>query len=102
VLWVLLFVAIAVGGLLVLGRLALGLWRRTRGLLAEVEVMAVRAGELVDLLAQVGVEVGAGVRASGVQTADGTRSELDHDPAWPGTVETYDDRGATAPGKKEP
>ncbi len=96
-LWVLLFVVIAVGGLLVLGRLALGVWRRAQGLLREVEVVAGRAGELADLLAQVEV----GVRTATAQTAGDVGSEVLDDAAWPGTVETYDDRGATAPGKKE-
>lgn len=86
-LWVLLFLAIAVGGLVVLVRLALRVWRAALALLDEVGTLADRAGELADLLAQVEVV-----------DPDPTRR---HDPeaAWPGTVETYDDRGANAPGK---
>jgi hypothetical protein len=98
VLWVLLFVAIAVGGAVVLGRLLLGLWRKAGGLLEEVDVLALRAGELADLLAQVEVPAGPTTAA----TLRGHGSEPSDDPGWPGTVETYDDRGATAPGKKEP
>ena len=95
--WVLLFVAIAVAGLLVLGRLLLGLWRRAQALLAELDVLAGRAGELADLLAQVQVPAlvtGASPGRHGDEHPD--------DVGWPGTVESYDDRGATAPGKKEP
>ena len=96
-LWVLLFVAIAVGGLLVLGRLLLVLWRKARRLLEELDVMAVRAGELADLLAQ--VEVAVPVSSASL---DGHGSEPGGDSGWPGTVEPYSDGGATAPGKKEP
>ena len=97
--WVLLFVGIAVGGVLVLGRIVLGVWRSARGLLEEVDVLAVRADELAGLLAQVGVDGGpAGVGRTTVDVG----SEVLSDEAWPGTVESYDDRGATAPGKKEP
>lgn len=97
--WVLLFAAIVVGGAVVLGRLLLGVWRSTRRLLDEVDVMAVRAGELADLLAQ--VELGA-VGAGAARSVTDPGDELTSDEGWPGTVETYDDRGATAPGKKEP
>jgi hypothetical protein len=55
VLWVLLFVGIALGGLAVLAALLLRLWRKAGGLLEEVGVAADQAGELMDLLAQVGV-----------------------------------------------
>ncbi|WP_139210028.1 hypothetical protein [Microlunatus flavus] len=96
--WVLLFLAIAVGGALVLGRLLLGLWRKAGGLLEEADVLAVRAGELADLLAQVEVPA-LPVTAA---THDGHGSEPSDDSGRPGTVESYDDRGATAPGKKEP
>ncbi len=95
--WVLLFVVIALGGAVVLGRLLLGLWRRARRLLAEVDVLAVQAGELADLLATVGVVAGP---AEGASPA-GHGSELLLDDGWPGTVESYDDRGAPAPGKKD-
>jgi hypothetical protein len=98
VLWVLLFVMIAVGGLGVLALVARRLWRSAGALLAELDVMAGRAGELADLLAQVQV-VDA---ADPLPTASRRGSEHADDDAWPGTVETYDDRGATAPGKKEP
>ena len=54
-LWVLLFVGIALGGLAVLAALVLRLWRKAGGLLEEVGVAADQAGELLDLLAQVGV-----------------------------------------------
>jgi hypothetical protein len=97
-LWVLLFVAIAVGGLVVLALLALRLWRSAHALLEEVGVMADRAGELVDLLAQVEL-VGTPDPFSRTLTHPG--SELTSDDGWPGTVETYDDQGASAPGKKE-
>jgi hypothetical protein len=98
VLWVLLFVVIAVGGLGVLALVALRLWRSAGALLAELDVLAGRAGELADLLARVQV-VDAG---DPVPTVGRPGSEHAADDAWPGTVETYDDRGATAPGKKEP
>jgi len=94
--WVLLFVAIAIGGALVLGRLLLSLWRKAGGLLEEVDVLAVRAGELADLVAQVEVALPAGG-----PSPDGHGSEPLLDSGWPGTVEPYDDRGATAPGKKD-
>jgi hypothetical protein len=103
VLWVLLFVVIALGGLAVLAWVALRLWRSARGLLGELDVMAGQAGQLADLLAQVGVAAAQGstVRTSR-RTADDPGSEVPSDDAWPGTVESYDDRGADAPGKKEP
>ncbi len=95
----LLFVVIAVGGLVVLGYVGLRLWRSARGLLQELDVMAGQAGELADLLAQIEVaDVSDGTR----RTRTDPRSELPSDDGWPGTVETYDDAGATAPGKKEP
>lgn len=96
--WILLFAVIAVGGLVVLILVGLRVWRSARGLLEELDVMAVRAGELADLLARVGVAGGAGPAR---RTLGDHGSELTPDDAWPGTVETYDDRGATAPGKKE-
>ena len=97
--WVLLFVAIALGGLAVLVLVALRVWRSARGLLEEVDVMAVRAGELADLLAQIEV---AGVADLTTRTATDLGSEPSSDDGWPGTVRTYDDVGANAPGKKEP
>jgi hypothetical protein len=96
--WVLLFVAIAVGGLVVLGYVLLRLWRSARGLLEELDVMAGRAGELADLLARIEVVEPS---EDAVRTATRPGSELTSDDGWPGTVETYDDAGATAPGKKE-
>ena len=59
--------------------------------------MAVRAGELADLLAQIEVVV----VADPARTATDLGSELTSDDGWPGTVRTYDDVGANAPGKKE-
>jgi hypothetical protein len=97
-LWVLLFVAIAMGGVAVLGYVVLRLWRSARGLLQELDVVAVRAGELADLLAQIEVVEPAG---AGTRTTTHHGSEVTSDDAWPGTVETYSDAGATAPGKKE-
>jgi len=98
-LWVLLFVGIAVGGLGVLAWVGLRLWRSARGLLDELDVMAGRAGELADLLAQVEVAAAPGAVT---RTMTDPGSEVPSDDAWPGTVESYDDRGADAPGKKEP
>jgi hypothetical protein len=98
-LWVLLFVGIAVGGLGVLAWVGLRLWRSARGLLDELDVVAGRAGELADLLAQVQV---AGPAGAVTRTMADPGSEVPSDDAWPGTVESYDDRGADAPGKKEP
>lgn len=97
--WVLLFVAIAVGGLGVLAYVALRVWRSARGLLAELDVAAGRAGELADLLAGIQVE---GADDHTGRTAADPGSELTPDDGWPGTVESYADRGADAPGKKEP
>jgi len=57
--------------------------------LAELGVMSSRAGDLADLVAQ--IEVPEPVPDAG--------PDVTSDAAWPGTVETYDDRGATAPGK---
>jgi len=96
--WVVLFVVIAVGGLGVLGYVVLRLWRSARGLLEELEVMGSRAARLADLLAQIEV---VSVPASGDRALTDPGSELTSDDSWPGTVETYDDAGATAPGKKE-
>lgn len=96
--WVLLFVAIGIGGLAVLVYVALRLWRSARALLGELEVVAGRAGQLADLLAQIEV-VEPGGRIVRTTTVPG--SELTSDDGWPGTVETYDAAGATAPGKKE-
>lgn len=95
--WVLLFVVVALGGLGVLGYVGLRVWRSARGLLTELDAAAGRAGELADLLAQ--VQVGATDLTGRTATVSG--SELPEDDAWPGTVETYDHRGADAPGKKE-
>jgi hypothetical protein len=97
-LWVLLFVLIAVGGLAVLVLVGLRVWRSARGLLAELYVVAVRAGELADLLAQVQVPDFTGPAA---RTLTDPGSELPADNAWPGTVESYHHQGADAPGKKE-
>jgi hypothetical protein len=91
--WVALFVGIAVVGAVVLVRLLLRLWRTAQALLGEVDVLAGQAGQLADLLAQ--VELPEVVAASGPRRSGS-------DEGWPGTVETYDDGGATAPGKKEP
>jgi len=96
--WVLLFVAIAVGGLAVLVHVGLRVWRSARGLLEELDVAAGRAGELADLLAR--IEVVQPLDRDG-RTGTDPGSELPSDDGWPGTVETYDDAGATAPGKKE-
>jgi len=97
-LWVLLFVGIALGGLAVLAWVGLRLWRSARGLLEELDVMAGRAGELADLLARVEVAT----PGTETRTVSDLGSEVPSDDAWPGTVESYDDRGADAPGKKEP
>lgn len=51
--WVIVFVAIALGGLAMLVGYAVWLTRKTRALLAEVEVLLGRALELGDLLAQI-------------------------------------------------
>jgi hypothetical protein len=87
--WVLLFALIALGGLALLVYVALRVWRSARGLLEELDVLAGQAGELADLVAQVGAVMTNATSSHG------------SDEGWPGTVETYDDRGATAPGKKE-
>ena len=92
----LLFVAIAVGGVVVLVRLLLRLWRQAQALLTELDVVAGQAGQLADLLAQVEVAVPVSSASRG-----GHGSEPLGDSGWPGTVEPYDDGGATAPGKKE-
>lgn len=97
--WVLLFAAVAVGGLCVLGWVVLRLWRSARTLLEELDAMAGRAGELADLLAQVGA---GAARDASVRTGHRLGSEVPPNDAWPGTVESYADRGADAPGKKEP
>jgi hypothetical protein len=97
--WVLLFAVIAVGGLAALVLVVRHVWRSARGLLEELDTAAVRAGELADLLAQVQVLVPGD---DAVRTADDRGSEVPSDDGWPGTVESYDDRGADAPGKKEP
>ena len=94
----LLFVVIALGGLAVLVLVALRVWRSARGLLTELDAAASRAGELADLLAQVGVPGATEVTRP---TRIGVRSEPPGDDAWPGTVESYSDQGADAPGKKE-
>ena len=94
----LLFVVIGVGGLVVLVLVALRVWRSARGLLGELDAAAVRAGELADLLAQVGVPGASHVTPP---TRGDLRSEPLDDDAWPGTVESYSDQGADAPGKKE-
>ena len=52
-LWVIVFVAIAVGGLAMLAGYAVWLTRKTRDLLSEVGVLMGRALELGDLLAQI-------------------------------------------------
>jgi hypothetical protein len=96
--WVVLFVVIALGGLGVLGLVALRLWRSARGLLEELEVMGSRAARLADLLGQIEV---VGGPQPGDRTLTDPGSEVTSDDGWPGTVETYDDAGATAPGKKE-
>lgn len=94
--WVVLFVAIAVVGVVVLVRLLIRLWRKAQALLEELDVLAGRADELADLLAQVQVPALAAAASPG-----GLGDEHPGDDGWPGTVETYDAGGATAPGKKE-
>ena len=94
--WVVLFVAIAVVGAVVLVRLLVRLWRKAQALLGEVDVLAGQADRLADLLAQVEVDLPVPSPSPG-----GHGSEPLDDSGWPGTVEPYDAGGATAPGKKE-
>lgn len=53
--WVLVFGAIALGGLIMLGCFAVSLWRKSTALLDEVGVLLERADELAGLLAQIEV-----------------------------------------------
>lgn len=71
-LWVLLFVGIALAGLAVLALLVLRLWRSFGALLAEVDVAAGHVGEVADLLARIEVP------------GPGPGGE----DAWPGTTRT--------------
>lgn len=52
--WVLIYLAIAVAGLVMVGCFARWLWHRAVALLHEAEVLMERADQLADLLAQIG------------------------------------------------
>lgn len=51
--WVLLFGAIALGGLIVVVSYAVWLWHKASDLFSELEMLGRRAEELSDLLAQI-------------------------------------------------
>lgn len=88
--WVLLFLGIGLVGLVVLGGLAVRLWRRLRALLEELGRAGDRTGELLDLLGQIRLEP-AGVH-------DDLTAEDGHSSA----ARTYDEDGANAPGERNP
>ena len=52
-LWVLLFLAIALAGLITVAAFAVWLWRKATGLFAELGMLGTRAGELAELAAQI-------------------------------------------------
>ncbi len=51
--WVLLFGAIALGGLIVMISYAVWLWHKASDLFSELEMLATRMEELADLLGQI-------------------------------------------------
>lgn len=53
--WVLIFVAIALGGVVMVACYAVWLAHKTSDVLSELAVLADRAGQLADLVAEVGV-----------------------------------------------
>jgi hypothetical protein len=55
VIWVLIFVAIALGGLVMVSSYAVWLAHKTSDVLSELAVLADRAGQFADLVAEVGV-----------------------------------------------
>jgi hypothetical protein len=55
VIWVLIFVAIALGGVVMVACYAVWLAHKTSDVLSELTVLADRAGQLADLVAEVGV-----------------------------------------------
>lgn len=52
-LWVLLFLAIALGGLIMVISYAVWLWHKASDLFSELEMLGRRAEELADLLARI-------------------------------------------------
>lgn len=52
-LWVLLFLAIALGGLIMVISYAVWLWHKATDLFSEMEMLGRRAEELAELLAQI-------------------------------------------------
>jgi hypothetical protein len=55
VIWVLIFVAIALGGLVMVSCYAVWLAHKTSDVLSELAVLADRAGQFAELVAEVGV-----------------------------------------------
>jgi hypothetical protein len=60
VIWVLIFVAIALGGVVMVTCYAVWLAHKTSDVLSELAMLADRAGELAELVGQIGVSAGSG------------------------------------------
>ena len=75
-LWVLLFVGIALAGLAVLVVLGLRLWRGLTALLDELGTLADQAGELADLLAKVGAAPAGAEGHRDLTAEDGWATEV--------------------------
>jgi hypothetical protein len=78
VIWVLIFVAIALGGVIMVTCYAVWLAHKTSDVLSEFAMLADRAGELAELVGQVGVPAGSGHSRDvdhGRFVADGLRDE---------------------------
>lgn len=58
--WVFLYVAIALGGLVMVVCFGISLWRKSQALLDEVGVLLLRADEVAGLLGQIGVPTNFG------------------------------------------
>lgn len=68
--WVILFCAIALAGLIMVACYAVWLAHKTSDVLSEVTVLGERAGQMVDLLAQIEVPSGGWGSQSTVAAAD--------------------------------
>ena len=78
--WIYVTLGVAVVGLVILGWYVLMLYRKLIAVLAELAVVADRAGQALDLVAQVEVPEALDDRFDASFPAD-----RDHDDAWSGT-----------------
>ena len=75
--WVLIYLAIAVAGLVMVGCFAVWLWRKAVALLREAGVLMERADQLAGLLGQLGAPIdSAAARVPGSVDDDGTDDDI--------------------------